>query len=276
MLRKLLKFDMNAVWRIWIWIAVAAPLAALLGGFCLRFLTHTAESDANLLLLRILTVFGVIISFFTIGALLIVTLILVYWRFYKNFFSDEGYLTFTLPVSRAKHLLSKTLNACIWLTASACVILLCIAEISLIVSPATLKAFCVGIGELYADMGAWGVLYTSELLVLIAAYLWVSVGLVQLCITIGSIIAKKHKILAAIGIYYLVNTVLGFVVEVIMILGIFSAGGAIDDVMARVSTAEAPALIALVLLIAAVILSTVAYLIHIITLDKLERRLNLA
>ena len=36
----------------------------------------------------------------------VVTELLVFVRFYKNFFTDEGYLTFTLPVSRKDLLLS--------------------------------------------------------------------------------------------------------------------------------------------------------------------------
>ena len=39
-----------------------------------------------------------------------------------------------------------------------------------------------------------------------------------LAITIGSIVAKKHKILASIGIYYLINTVISTATTIIMML----------------------------------------------------------
>ena len=35
-------------------------------------------------------------------------------RFYKNLFSDEGYLTLTLPVTRGQHLFSKTIVGTAW------------------------------------------------------------------------------------------------------------------------------------------------------------------
>ncbi len=277
MLRKLLKYDMKAVWKIWIRLAAAALLISIPGGLCIRFITYTIGESSGFLLLRLTAVFGMLASILTIAGFLIVTEILVFWRFYKNFFSDEGYLTFTLPVSRAQLLLSKTLNACIWMVASGAVIVLCILEIVLVVDPRAIGAFFKGLGWwLGQDWSFLLVIYMLQLLVLAVAGLWLSVSMIQLCITIGSIIAKRFKILASIGIYYLFNMVPGFAGQLITVVGIFSATGTIETVLAGISDGEAPFFLALILLVATVIVATLAYFIHTLTLGKLERKINLA
>lgn len=276
MLRKLLKYDLKAVWKIWIWLAAAALLVAIPGGLCFRFLNSTMGESSAFFLLQLSAVLGVLACMLVIGGFLVVTEILVFWRFYVNLFSDEGYLTFTLPVSRAQLLLSKTLNACIWLLSSIAVITVSILEITLIVQPAAIGELFKGLGTLITMGGFWSVLWFLELILIALAGIWLSVSIVQLCITIGSIIAKKHKILASIGIYYLVNMVLGFAGQIFTVVGLFSAVGAIDTVLSHVSEAEAPFFATLILLAAAVIVATIAYFIHTITLGKLERKLNLA
>ena len=53
--------------------------------------------------LSLFSLLGLLISIgciFLIYSSMWVTFFLTYWRYYKNLFSDEGYLTFTLPVSR--------------------------------------------------------------------------------------------------------------------------------------------------------------------------------
>ena len=100
-------------------------------------------------------------------------------------------------------------------------------------------------------------------------------GLIYLCITIGAVVAKKHKLIAAIGIYYGVNTVVGLIGEFILMflsVGIISiitaamyAGGA---VMGLTITA--------VLLIIALAFATLAAIVHFMALNKIEKKLNLA
>lgn len=276
MLRKLLKYDLKAVWKTWLWLAAAALLVAIPGGFCFRFLNSTMGESSAFFLLQLSAVLGVLACMLVIVGFLVVTEILVFWRFYVNFFSDEGYLTFTLPVSRAQLLLSKTLNACIWLLSGFAVITVSVLEIVLIVQPSAVGELFKGLGTLITLGGFWSVLWFLELILIALAGMWLSVSIIQLCITIGSIVAKKHKILASIGIYYLVNMVLGFASQIFTVVGLFSAVGAIDTVLSHVSEAEAPFFATLILLAAAVIVATIAYFIHTITLGKLERKLNLA
>ena len=56
---------------------------------------------------------------------------------------------------------------------------------------------------------------------ILTAVLVFSTSLVHFCITVGAVVAKKAKLLAAIGIYYLVNMGLSFVFQ---FLGLFVFG----------------------------------------------------
>ena len=89
-------------------------------------------------------------------------------------------------------------------------------------------------------------------------------------------LAKKYKLLAAIGIYYLLNMVLSFVLQAFLILGVFATAGAVEPLFSALSQTEIMFFIPLLLALIAVIVTSVALLIHYLILGKLERRLNLA
>ena len=102
-----------------------------------------------------------------------------------------------------------------------------------------------------------------------------SVGIVYFCITLGATVAKRAKIIVGVGAYYLIDmvsrslgTVLGVVptVWVIMALIIFSE----TDVFVFNSV------ISLMMTIFLAILSLLAAFFHCLTLNILERKLNLA
>lgn len=277
MLRKLLKYDMRAIWRIWWLLGLSAMGLSVVGGLALRILNNSGEQafPAILEVFAGLAVFACIMGFvaFFIGSEL-----LVYYRFYKNLFTDEGYLTFTLPASRAKILASKTLNACLWLvlsvlTLGACLIIMLAISGGLADFPTFLKFFFDG-ADVFSLL--YILLLAVEGIIILLAGSWVSVGLVHFCITIGAVLAKKYKLLAAIGIYYLLNMVLSFVLQAFMILGVFATAGAIEPLFSALSETEIMFFIPLLLALIAVIVTSVALLIHYLILGKLERRLNLA
>ena len=62
--------------------------------------------------------------FVTVFAAILLTTIFCILRFYKNFFTGEGYLTFTLPITTTQHLLAKPGVALLAEVATLIVILL--------------------------------------------------------------------------------------------------------------------------------------------------------
>lgn len=146
------------------------------------------------------------------------SLFFLIYRFYKRCFTDEGYLTFTLPVNNHQILLSSLVNC---ILSELVVMLAAIAAVAFAVI-LLLTAFPQNI--------AWAALWSNgrEMLVQLwdsfvknadqfalvgfSAVLGVLSELIvlMLAVTIGALIAKKHKILAAVGVYYGIGLVQSF------------------------------------------------------------------
>lgn len=162
----------------------------------------------------------------------------VVYRFYKSRFTDEGYLTFTLPVTNHQLLLSSILNS---IAGVFVVILAAFAAIAIAVL-LFLLAFPENI--IWADVWVstqqvmeqlWESLSKNAGEFALLAFSMVTSAVAQLIVlmlsvTIGAVIARKHKILAAVGVYYgisfaqsLVSTMFAFTVisteDVQMVLG---------------------------------------------------------
>ncbi len=152
------------------------------------------------------------------------------YRFHKNKFTDEGYLTFTLPVTATQIFWSSFLSMLLWLVISAVVAVAVVAVVILfgtargeLVNTELLRELSETIPFLIRDLQP---LLTQELtpVYLIAQGLSVAITpfyaliIPMACITVGAMLAKKHKILAAFGIYYAVNFVFGIVSSLVNIL----------------------------------------------------------
>ena len=269
MLRKLLKYDMQAIQRLF-WVLGGSVMAlSLLGGLALRFLI--TNDDDLLIFMSIFAGFFLFLNFMAITAFAVIIEIMVYYRFYKNLFTDEGYLTFTLPVSRAKLLASKTLNAMIWLWGIGAVIVVCILEIALIAAPRELWE-----GLAMIPISGWWLLYVPLIIFASLMLSWCSISLIQFCITSGSVIAKKHKVLAAFGIYYLFSIITSFLWQIFGIMGTIGLEGILTSSIPSLSKNESLLLGAAVVLGVGAIAGCFACILHFLTIGHLERRLNLA
>lgn len=285
MFKKLLKYDMKSIAKVWWIVAVSVLGASFIMGLFLRFIIDNIENDAYgiflglAMLMTFLCIFGIMMS-------ILVTEILVYLRFYKNFYTDEGYLTFTLPVSRKELLLSKTLNALIWNVAHVLLYVLCICIILPIVTPAVMgtgvldfSAFSyIGneIAQAWSMMGAWLIVYAIEALAIAVLGLLFSINLIHFCITMGAMVAKKLKLLAAIGIYYIVNMVLSFILQIAGALGMVGIEAGVDHIMLNASQGVACFSLALMLLLVCCVIAAMNCVLYFMMLGRLERKLNLA
>lgn len=276
MFRKLLKYDMQPIWRIWVWMAAAVVLVSFPCAFGMRLMISELSSASPRILLAIPGYLGFLLNYFVVAAFLVATEVLVFLRFYKHFFSDQGYLTFTLPVSRAKLLASKTVNAMLWMVFSAGVVGICAVEYVLIVPPEFVLFDALG-GLLKGiwESGGLSLIFLAEMVLVFLSALWLTTSVIQLCITVASILVKRLKLLVAVGIYYVVNVVLSTAFTVLFYVGLFVAIGSAESIIANVTDIEGTFLLVLVPLAVAVILATVSCFLHLFTLDKLERRLNL-
>lgn len=109
MLKKLIKYDFKALNRYLLLIHAFLLAAAAAVRIFLTEPLRIGDSRSV-----IVSTFGIILFVLIAVGISFATSLLTAIRFYKNLFSDEGYLTLTLPVTRGQHLFSKTIVGTAW------------------------------------------------------------------------------------------------------------------------------------------------------------------
>lgn len=213
MLKKLLRYDFKSVLRFW-WIAAVSTLGlAVIGGWSLSIFENQKEFPE---MLYVVATLAAIVAVLGGVAFAIMTIILLFSRFYKNFFTDEGYLTFTLPVKRSSLLNSKLIVSVLAVLATGLVIIIdiliafCIAYYKEVFTIEFWKVVAEAIKEFFEMYGVYGVISILEYIVSAVLTVVISVLFAMCCITIASIIAKKAKVITAIVIYYVANSIVIF------------------------------------------------------------------
>ena len=283
MLKKLLKYDLRTTGRfVWI-IALFTLLICAFDGILLRASLEMLQGGN-----AVLAVIGMIafcLGMVSVSMTLPLALLLMFYRFYRHLYTDIGYLAFTLPVSRKQILASKTLSAIFWTLIQLLVIGIGTAFILFCAPPAADGVYFNSIvyvklaalvREVWNGIGAWTVVYAIEILAIMLLGIWITVGFAQMCITVGATVFKKRKLVASVVIYMVASA---FVVSVVDIFASVStvllADGFIDVLSVSNGTIQLVSF-AIILLIACVILASVAVFMHLVTLDRIERKLSLA
>ena len=285
MFGKLLKYDMQAIGRSF-WIIAASMLAAsVVGGASLRLAIEFSSDVAILNLIPVGAIFLFILCFAALILSMAVTEILLIARFYKNLFTDEGYLTFTLPVTRRQILFSKFVNALIWLSIHA---LLLVAGMALLFTIGTLGvdpnaspffSFTVtdfDVAFPFEELGGWVIVYAIELVLLLVCSLVYMVSMIYFAFAIGCTCAKKNKVLASIGIWYLTSMIAYMVFVVILIFGMIACGIGLAPLLNEATSGTIAAVIALILAMIITVIATISTIFYQVTRGRLERKLNLA
>ena len=247
-------------------------------GLAVKYLVYYSSEQTDSLALTMLflaAILFVIFSFIALIAYSIVTWIVLLIRFYRNKYTDEGYLTFTLPVSSHQILLSSYLNIVIWTVVATLVAQLSVGLAILIgasstelFSPEALKKILSALGtipDFYMEIidGDVTVVILSVLNVLITAM--GQLMMILMSITLGAVLAKKYKILAAVGLYYVGNMAISMITGVYTFTVTF-AGVFIDSVNTY----------SLYILVPTLILRTAVLIIsYIVTIHFMSKKLNL-
>ena len=152
-------------------------------------------------------------------------------RFYKNLFTGEGYLTFTLPVTPGNHLWVKVLTAVAFSIMS---LLVCLASFVIITAGDVLgeiwKAAEYLLKQIPQEYAGHLLGYCGEFLVLLLVSSFGTYMLYYTCICIGQLF-RKNRVLAAVGVYfgyYMINQVLSTVLGVMM--AVFEQTGVLENV----------------------------------------------
>lgn len=223
MFAKLLKHEWRATRGMLGILCLIALGASLLGGVTMCYLTyagtHVNVGNDTLEIISVLFMMAAMIAMAIVG---VAAVVLYLGRFYKSRFTDEGYLTFTLPVSTHQNLLASLVNTVIGTVLITLVICAC-GALWLAIAFAGVKDFYQSLWQNFPELWERGWQSLRELLGQIPGSIPVrmvlsaviggvsSLVMLMLAVTVGSIAAKKHKILAAVGVYYGIQVLISLV-----------------------------------------------------------------
>ncbi len=277
MLKTCLKHDLRDIRKIVGLMSLITIGAGFGGGICMYLSNLWMAGDNTLLtVLGVLAVFAFMGCMMALIASMSIGMIWLYVLFYQKFFTDQGYLTFTLPVKRKVLYLSR-------------VIANTIGEIALVLSAIVGFVFMLMFmpyGEIMEDsvsamppvstpdLGAWPLLWIIPIIIALVAWVTFSNGVVSMCIVLGGTRVRKHKGIATIGIYYAIMSGVSFAGTLIAIPLIIAAITAVS-VLVTAGGAVMGFGIGLIILIAALIFACLAAIFHYTAVGMLERRLNL-
>ena len=207
MFAKLLKHEFKSTAGVLGMMTLAAVFAAAVGAGVMRYIMNAAQNrswNAAIGLLSTLLTFVMIgLVAYYIGAHIYLLV-----NFNNSKFGDRGYLTFTLPVHGWQIFLSSLLNVLLWSCVVTAVLFLGMMAI-MIVSVAGLE----GYPELHVDANmvfdVSGEVLWEDVAYAIYSLLSMVSGLTLMltCITAAGTLFRRHRLLASVGIYYVLSLV---------------------------------------------------------------------
>ena len=197
---------------------------------------------------------------------------LVGFRYYSHFFTDNGYMTFTLPVKRGTLYLSKFLNAMIW-DLSATVVSVVASGITLLFLPEDNTVWSVSLTSFNIFENVFWAMAEDDVLYSVVFLLSMTIGkyaIIYLGLTIGAIFVRKAKVIVSLVLIYaffIATVVTGLIV--LLLLGFWSSAAGSLFPNSNLGIWDLMNFISILIL-------TGASLLHCINLHLLEKKLNLS
>lgn len=280
MLRKLLKYDFRAIFKYWWILAISSIGLSFIGGICVRILANSLEppvSEDIWVWVMLIAVLGLIACILGLSAFLVATEIFIYVRFYQNLFSDEGYLTFTLPVKRRDILNSKLISGLVVNALTICMLIFDVFIILTISNDSETLALIrdavsIFIQGTFEVVGAISIVYIIEAIILLLAMLISSFLLTLICITFAAVVAKKHKVFAAIGFYYVAGAATSVISQLAVMFGAVSLAG----ILSALPEKSMLGVVSLIILAITALVCALAAALYTLEHYLLDRKLNLS
>lgn len=222
MLGKLLKYEFKATSRTFL------PMYALL--IVMSFINKFFYSN-NFEYFKIPKIISMTVFIVVIAGISVMTLIITIQRFNKSLLTDEGYLSFTLPVKAHLHIDAKMIASFVWSLLSVLVSL-----IAIFVMIANHNVFAE-LGQLWKELsdaiakvgpGAYVLLLEAILLLIITTL--GSIVEIYAAITIGNL-SSKHKLLAGVGAFI----GFGIVQQIVVSIFITALGPNVEEYFESIS-----------------------------------------
>lgn len=223
MLGKLLKHEFKATARLFFPVFILVTAISVAVRFLIDIL-HDINYDGT----QAGEIFSVIIAFIFGAALVIGIICLILsgpaislYRFYKNVYTDEGYLTNTLPVKPVSILASKLITGIVWTIVSGAIVVLCFL---ILASSSRIILF-------FDDDNIYESAYYNAFFDFILDNIWFIIsfmifGLISVTMSISSVyvsvsignLANRHKVLISIAVYFFLTIVLGMAIGIILVI----------------------------------------------------------
>ncbi len=248
MLGKLLKYDMRSMRRYVLPLVLATPVVAILGSLALRFTLAVLISEPNSPLSNVITMTAsvfIAVSVIAVAASPVIAVICIMMHFYRSLYTDEGYLTFTLPLKTHQILDSKIISGFFWGIISSLSFL--VSGLIFIIFGTTTDTLVNKeiIDTLFSNSpgAVFGIptpIYGTALCFnAISSELFLIVTL-SLSVTIGSIVSRKHKILSSVAVYYILNTVSSLLSGIVSFILVLTASNGSDGATLAYMTMATP------------------------------------
>ncbi|MGB7594843.1 MAG: hypothetical protein WBL80_04705 [Erysipelotrichaceae bacterium] len=211
MLIKCIKHDLLATYREFSGLYTALILLAIVGPFI------TKSNNPYLIGILFLGIFGVVV------ATLVVTFLTIIRLYSRRLFSDEGYLTLTLPVKTSDTVISKVATGTIWSIATATVFLIAGALFTTIIFflyagsnwASQVKDISSAIGQI-ASTGIFGVFGRLSLLGIpmsLVDTIYSMILLIFVITLVNTSIIRKNRVAFGIVIYFALSLTLNYIMS---------------------------------------------------------------
>ncbi len=236
MLGKLVKHEWRSTWKIGTLLMICIAALTLVSCLALRmpFLYGAMSGESNPVF-GILDVMGILTLIVYVFAMMGVTYGLMIYlgiHFYKSMYTDEGYLTHTLPVTHHQLLIAKTLVSGIWMILMNLVLILSIVVLAytavcmyMNATPADVtgvlgEAIAEGFSMMPDEIKSKTVLFVVMLIFLLLLSPFCSMLMLFGSITLGQLFTK-HRAIMAIVCYIGVSFVCGIFSSVVSMITSF-------------------------------------------------------
>lgn len=206
------------------------------------------------------------------------TNIMIAVRFYKSCYTDEGYLTHTLPVSSKQLLLGKTISYCIFSLAMGALAVLtvfiiigvAIAHFGSFVDMSEIPAFAEINAEISQELGIGIIPFILFLIVYCVVVAIAGIIIITGCISIGQLMTK-HRVLGALLAYF------GFymIVQIISMFSVIPMTSSILKAELAGATMTMWELTGPLYLLIGGVYVVIAVIMYFVNLHMMTKRLNL-
>jgi Predicted membrane protein len=222
MLRKLLKYEVKYSMKFLLPLNLVLILLGFIASLSLGYMRndYLGIYSNSMPAIQMVTI-GFIFLIYILAIILvgIVTAFSLVRRFYKNFFTDEGYLTFTLPVKASTLFLTKIINTFIWIImyATSSIISITFFILNEFSFSKLWDSLIIGFNDLAGFVGVTPFVYGFLLIVLAFLSSLAGILLLYACFSLGYTLTKR-KLFMSILLYIGVNIIINWISTLMSVL----------------------------------------------------------